>query len=220
MIIVAGDSWGEGQWFDSPDHVPMPKWPGFHHYWTHHKKDTEAINVSFGGYSNHQAVSALDMHMAHHRRWSSAKVVIWLTCVLRDLPANYKVADIDAWTHQHYVTVFERMILLAQQHPCEISILGGLGDIPQTFPAQLSDRVNILLHSTAKFMNPDFDAASPYGHFTLVENVPAGPGRHKVFAELEKKFNYMQSRRDIYHDGGHFGRTAYQQIFEHVQSKI
>jgi hypothetical protein len=219
MIIVAGDSWGEGQWFDSPSHMPMPKWPGFHYYWTWHH-GYEAINISYGGYSNHQAVSALDMHFAQAHCWKTAKVIIWLTCVLRDYPLDHEIDDMDSWTHNHYKNIFERLTLLSQRYDCEISILGGLGDIPWCFPTKLSDRVTILLHSTAKFVNPDYDADSPYGHFTLVDHLPAGTARQKVFAELEKKFDYMQARRDIYPDGGHFGRMSYRKLYEYVQSKI
>ena len=214
MILVAGDSWGEGQWFDGLG----IKWPGFHHYWIHNQID-DAINVSYGGYSNHQLVSALDMHLAHNHIPPRMSLV-WLTCALRDYPRGIDVEDIDQWTRTHYEGVFSRLITIGQRYSCQIRILGGLGDIPRFFPAQLSPNVCIMMHSTAKFVNPDFEFESPFGHITLIDNIPNISQRHKVFVELEKKFDYMQSRRDIYHDGVHFGSASYQKIYNYVQPKI
>jgi hypothetical protein len=218
MIIVAGDSWGEGQWFDTPT-GPGPRWPGFHHYWIHDQID-HAVNVSFGGYSNHQAVSALDMFLTHKYSWPSANVIVWLTCVLRDFPVNHTVDNIDTWIQRHYENIFDRLALIAQRHLVQISILGGLGDIPRCFPSQISSNVSILLHSTSKFLNTEYNTELPYGHITLIENIPAGTARLNVFTELEKKFDYMQSRKDIYPDGVHFGQQSYQKIYDYVKTKI
>jgi hypothetical protein len=105
MILIAGDSWGEGQWLDGPG----IKWPGFHHYWIHNQIDN-AVNVSYGGYSNHQSVSALDMNLAHRNR-PPRTTLIWLTCALRDYPRAINVKDIDQWTRAHYEGVFDRVPL-------------------------------------------------------------------------------------------------------------
>jgi hypothetical protein len=218
MIIIAGDSWGEGRWVDTST-GDGPRWPGFHHYWIHDKLD-HAVNVSFGGYSNHQAVSALDMFLAHKYSWPSANVIIWLTCVLRDFPVNYEVDNIDTWVQRHYENIFDRLVMIAQRHSVQVSILGGLGDIPRHFPSRLSSNVSIMLHSTSKFLNPEYNFELPYGHITLLENIPAGTNRLKVFADLEKKFDYMQSRKDIYPDGGHFVQQSYQKIYDYAKTKI
>jgi hypothetical protein len=217
MIIIAGDSWGEGQWVDTPT-GPGPKWPGFHHYWV--QQQIDAVNVSYGGYSNHSAVSALDMHFAHKNVFSDSIVIIWLTCVLRDYPRGINVPDIDQWVRTHYENIFDRLISIGQKYSCQIKVLGGLGDIPRFFPTQLSPRVSIMLHSTGKFINPKFEFESPFGHITLVDCILNTDHRHKVFIELEKKFDYMQSNRNIYHDGGHFGSNSYQKIYNYVQSQI
>lgn len=214
MILIAGDSWGEGQWLDGPG----TRWPGFHHYWIHNQID-DAVNVSYGGYSNHQSVSALDMNLAH-RNIPPRTSLIWLTCALRDYPRDIGVKDIDQWTQTHYEGVFSRLITIGQRYSCQIRILGGLGDIPRSFPTHLSPYVSIMLHSTAKFVNPDFEFESPFGHVTLIDSIPDMSQRHKVFVDLEKKFDYMQSRRDIYHDGVHFGSAAYQKIYNYVQPQV
>lgn len=219
MIAIAGDSWGEGKFLDIPEGKPGPRWPGFHYYWLLNGV-TQIVNVSRGGYSNHQAVSALEMHLCNRNYTPVDTVVIWLTCVLRDYPTKSDIKDIDGWTQRHYQNIFDRLIAIAQNNNCKIHILGGLGDIPTSFPAQLSPEVSIMLHSTAKYMNPEYNLESPYGHFTLVENIHDIDQRHQTFLALEKKFNYMQSRRDIYADGVHFGAMAYQRIFNYVQSKI
>jgi hypothetical protein len=217
MILIAGDSWGEGQWIDHSNSL-TPRWPGFHHYWVQNQVPIE--NISFGGYSNHQAVSALDMRLAHKNLFSNLTVIIWLTCTLRDYPIGIKVSDIDQWIYSHYENVFDRLISIAQKYQCCIKIMGGLGDIPRSFSSELSSRVSIILHSTSKFVNPEYQFELPYGHITLIDNVPDVAQRHKIFVGLEKKFNYMQSRRDIYHDGVHFGSSAYQKIHNYVQSQI
>lgn len=217
MILIAGDSWGEGCWIDNSN-TEYPQWPGFHHYWVQNQVPVE--NISFGGYSNHQAVSALDMRLAHNNLFSNLDVIIWLTCALRDYPMGINVPDIDQWIDSHYKNVFDRLISIAQKYRCSIKIMGGLGDIPRSFSSELSSRVSIMLHSTAKFVNPEYQFELPYGHITLIDSVPDIAQRHKVFVGLEKKFDYMQSRRDIYHDGVHFGSNAYQKIYNYVQSQI
>jgi hypothetical protein len=216
MIVIAGDSWGEGQWRDNSK-GPNSIWPGFHHYWI--QSGEAAVNISFGGLSNYQIIDSLDYHFAN-QTLNRRAVIVWLTCVLRDYPKGLITHDIDSWTSEHYQTIFNRLIYLGHQYQTKIYILGGLGDIPRSFDSKLSTTVTILAHSTAKLINPHYEFESPSGHFTLIENVSPISQRHKIYQRLENKFNYMQSNLNIYHDGCHFGCKSYQTIFNYVQSKI
>jgi hypothetical protein len=209
MIIIAGDSWGEGQY--STDQLGT-KWPGFHHYWVMHK--TPAINVSYGGYSNHQSLSALEMYLSKTDTQILRRVIVWLTCVLRDYPPGHQVANIEHWVIRHYENIFDRVITLAHFYNCDVELLGGLGDIPRSFPEKLSSRVKIKLHSTAKFVNSDYSYEMPYGHITQVDRIPDLEQRYKLLEYIEPKRNYMKSRRDIYPDTGHFGQDQYQQLYQ------
>jgi hypothetical protein len=213
MIIIAGDSWGEGCY--QMDHSGT-RWPGFHHYWN--KSNGMAINVSYGGYSNHQSLSALEMHLIKTGpRTQNRRIILWLTCVLRDYPPNHPVDNIENWKQRHYENIFDRVIVLAHSYNCDIELLGGLGDIPRSFPEKLSSRAKIKLHSTAKFVNSDYSYEMPYGHITQVDRIPNLEQRYKLLEYIEPKRNYMTSRQDIYPDTAHFGATQYQQLYEFLK---
>lgn len=206
MIVIAGDSWGEGNYQMNPQ---GDKWPGFHHYWK--KSNYPAINISYGGYSNHRSLSALEVYLT---KTGQKRVIVWLTCVLRDYPPGHQVDNIEHWVTRHYENIFDRVITLAHFYNCDIELLGGLGDIPRSFPEKLSSRVKIKLHSTAKFVNSDYSYEMPYGHITEIDRIPELEQRYKLLEYIEPKVNYMKSRRDIYPDTAHFGQDQYQQLYQ------
>lgn len=90
MIVIAGDSWGEGRYQIDPSGT---KWPGFHHYWI--QENCQAINISHGGNSNHQSLSELEVYLKNKDTKKSRHVIVWLTCVLRDYPPGHTVDDLD-----------------------------------------------------------------------------------------------------------------------------
>jgi len=208
MIIIAGDSWGEGKY---PTDQLGTKWPGFHHYWITH--GISAINLSYGGYSNHQSLSVVEIYLSKTGT-QKRRVILWLTCALRDYPPDHPIDNIEHWVTRHYENIFDRVITLAHFYNCDIELLGGLGDIPRSFPEKLSSRVKIKLHSTAKFVNSDYSYEMPYGHVTQIDRIPNLEQKYKLLEYIEPKINYMESRRDIYPDSAHLGQKSYQQIYQ------
>jgi len=209
MIVIAGDSWGEGYY---PINLQGDKWPGFHHYW---KGSTIAINISHGGNSNHKSFSELELKLSEGFS-VRPRVIVWLTCVLRDYPPGHPVDNIETWTQRHYENIFDRAITLAHSYNCTIELLGGLGDIPRSFPESLSSRVSIKCYSTVKFVDPDYNYEMPYGHITQVDRIPDIESRLRLLEYIEPKRTYI-TNPDGPCPGGHLGSTQYQQIYEFLK---
>jgi hypothetical protein len=142
------------------------------------------------------------------------RVILWLTCVLRDYPPGHPIDNIEHWVIRHYENIFDRVITLAHFYNCNIELLGGLGDIPRSFPEKLSSCVKIKLYSTIKFVIPEYSYEMPYGHITEVDRIPNLEQKYKLLEYIEPKINYMKSRRDIFPDTAHFGRDQYQQLYQ------
>jgi hypothetical protein len=211
MIIIAGDSWGEGYYQMNPQGV---KWPGFHHYWNN--SDCLAINISYGGNSNHKSFSELELKLS--KGFSvRPRVIVWLTCVLRDYPPGHSVDSIEKWTQRHYENIFDRAITLAHCYNCDIELLGGLGDIPRSFPEKLSSRVSIRCYSTIKFIDPDYSYEMPYGHITQVDRIPDENLKFKLIDYIVPKDKYLKTSNGHFPDNAHPGPDQYQKIYEFLK---
>ena len=218
MIFIAGDSWGEGYYQTDP--ASGAKWPGFHHYWI--KNNQRAVNISHGGNSNHQTLSELQVYLTNKRNHNRLRVIVWLTCVLRDYPTDHDVGDIDHWVYRHYENIFDRCTSLAHQHRCTIELLGGLGDIPRLFPHKITDRVQIRLHSVPAFIDNNYQFEMPYGHITQVDGIPDMHLKSKLLDQIQPKHEYLTDPNGHF-PAGHPGPIQYSKVFEflnHVQSKI
>ena len=213
MIVIAGDSWGEGRYQLDPN--SGVKWPGFHHYWI--QENYPAINISQGGNSNHQSLSELEIYLNNKHTKKSRRIIVWLTCVLRDYPPGHAVDNLDQWVHRHYENIFDRSITLAHSHNCTIELLGGLGDIPRSFPEQLSSRVKIRLHSTIKFVDPDYSHEMPYGHITQVDRIPDSNLKSKLIDYIESKDKYLKTPNGYFPDNAHPGQDQYQKIYKFLK---
>ena len=212
MIIIAGDSWGEGHYQMNPQGV---KWPGFHHYWK--KSNYLAVNISYGGYSNHQSLSALEVYLTKTGpQPQKRRVILWLTCVLRDYPPGHPIDNIEHWVTRHYENIFDRVINLAHFYNCDIELLGGLGDIPRSFPEKLSSCVKIKLYSTIKFVDPDYNYEMPYGHITQVDRIPDINLKSKLIEHIEPKHKYLKNINRHF-PGGHPGADQYQKIYQFLK---
>jgi hypothetical protein len=210
MIIIAGDSWGEGYYQLDPD---GSRWPGFHHYWAQRGK--QAINISHGGNSNHQSFSDLEVFLASSKP-KMKRVIVWLTCVLRDYPPDHAVDNIEHWVTRHYENIFDRAITLAHFYDCRLELLGGLGDIPRSFPEKLSSRVSIRCYSTIKYVDPDYAYEMPYGHITQVDRIPDANVKSKLIEHIEPKYKYLRNPNG-HCPGGHLGADQYQKIYEFLK---
>jgi len=211
MIVIAGDSWGEGYYQTS---TSGDKWPGFQHYWTQTGKT--AANISHGGNSNHQSFSELELYLKNGTP-VIPRVIVWLTCVLRDYPPGHPVDNIEHWVTRHYENIFDRAITLAHFYNCTIELLGGLGDIPRCFPEKLSSRVSIRCYSTVKFVDPDYTHEMPYGHITQVDRIPDLETKLDLLKHIEPKENYIRSPHGPCPQNAHFGPQQYQQIYEFLK---
>lgn len=209
LIIIVGDSWGEGCYQLDPSGT---KWPGFHHYWI--QENLPAINISNGGNSNHQSLSELEVYLSKTDRSKPSRVIVWLTCALRDYPPGHAVDNFNQWVHRHYQNIFDRVIALAHFRNCTIELLGGLGDIPRSFPEQLSSRVKIRLHSVAKFIDPDYNYEMPYGHLTQVDRIPDINLKSKLIDYIEPKHKYLLTPNGHFPDSAHPGPIQYQKIYQ------
>jgi hypothetical protein len=207
MILIAGDSWAE-----------------FYHK-TYSQIRPDSIGISRGGNSNNQSLSDLEIAfgLGLNAKNKISRVILWLTCVLRDYPPEHPIKDIDQWVTRHYENIFDRAITLAHFHKCHVKLIGGLGDIPRSFPAKLSSRVNIELYSASKLVDPEYKYEMPYGHITQVDRIPDPEQRQKLLEYVEPKSSYMNHRRDLYPDAGHLGPDQNKKIYDflhNVQSKI
>lgn len=210
MIVIAGDSWGEGYYRINPQ---GDKWPGFHHYWNN--SGCSAINISHGGNSNHKSFSELELKLSEGFS-VRPRVIVWLTCVLRDYPSDHTVDSIENWTQRHYENIFDRAITLAHFYNCTIELLGGLGDIPRSFPEKLSSRVSIQCYSTIKFVDPGYSYEMPYGHITQVDRIPDINLKSKLIDHIEPKHKYLRNINRHF-PGGHPGADQYQKIYQFLK---
>jgi len=210
MIIIAGDSWGEGYYLT--DSIGT-KWPGFQHHWNQEGK--QAINISHGGNSNHQSLSELELKLGEGF-FARRRVIVWLTCVLRDYPPDHPIDSIEHWVSRHYENMFDRAITLAHFYNCTIELLGGLGDIPRSFPEKLSSRVSIKCYSTIKFVDPDYNYEMPYGHITQVDRIPDINLKSKLIEHIEPKHKYLENLNGHF-PGGHPGAEQYQKIYQFLK---
>ena len=211
MIVIAGDSWGEGYYQTDSNGT---KWPGFHHYWS--QSNYSAINISHGGNSNHQSLSDLEVYLVGEGSTQLRRVILWLTCVLRDYPPGHPVDSIEHWVTRHYENIFDRAITLAHFYNCDIELLGGLGDIPRSFPEKLSSRVSIKCHSTIKFVDPTYSHEMPYGHITQIDRIPDINLKSKLIDHVEPKHKYLK-KSNGHCPGGHLGADQYQKIYQFLK---
>ena len=211
MIVIAGDSWGEGYYQMNPQ---GDRWPGFQHHWTQTGKP--AINISHGGNSNHQSFSELELYLKNSKP-VIPRVIVWLTCVLRDYPPGHPVDNIEHWVTRHYENIFDRAITLAHFYNCTIELLGGLGDIPRSFPKNLSTRVTIKCHSTIKLIDHNYSFEMPYGHITQTNRIPDVKQKLVLLEHIKPKHDYILNPYGPCPDAGHFGPQQYQQIYEFLK---
>jgi hypothetical protein len=218
MIIIAGDSWGEGK-FQIDPHTGA-KWPGFHHYWKLYKPEIGIENISHGGLSNYQIIANLSRSFYEHYgqfQRHRGRAIVWLTCVLRDYPTNHHVNDLNQWVTHHYENLFAQAVTMAHRHNCTIEFIGGLGDIPRTFPEKLSDLVEIKIYSTAKFVDPDYQYEMPYGHITEVDNIPNINIKSKLLDYIQPKHTYLSNPMGHFPDNAHPGPIQYEKVFQFLK---
>lgn len=207
-ILVAGDSWAESAWdFSDRDHRGLSTFFQNKGYTVH--------NIGQGGISNFDIVDRVESFLTTPDNKIS-DVIVFLTCPLRDLQSNCGwIRDIDQWADQNFYTALNRLSVLSSKFGINCYVVGGLGDIPEFFDKDFSQRVKISVHSFSRLLSPGYKKFR-YGDVKNVEYIPYTKQRLDVMAAIETKLNFFKANRNLFPDWAHPNIAGHKILFDYL----
>ena len=175
MIIIAGDSWGCGEWGVSDDTGPIVEFGTVTHTGLEQYLQDDGhnvINVSYGGSSNTDVCNQLNTSLntlSCVGKVSDINSIFvfqteWHRCYRHTLPVD-SVIDID-YIHRVMSSYYCRLSDLALKYNVRIGLIGGCTDVlwldafekeyPGVFIACQS-MINLCLNDNHRISNPLFD---------------------------------------------------------------
>lgn len=231
QILIAGDSWGCGEWNVECTEVLHP---GLEFYL---KNDGHTVtNISKGGCSNMDSIFRISSWLERFKDQSIDTVLIFQTEYTRDYK-HFKDSDdcqvnslndlADRWIERMYYRLSE----LAQQHQFKVYIIGGCSDT-KAFDNMSNDYpncniacqsfTNLLIENTPNIKTPVY---SWYTKSTeeLVEKIKRTSNNPtEILNELTRGFERESLLREnptlFYPDGKHPNRTGHQKLHEFLKT--
>lgn len=214
-IIIAGDSWGVGEWDRAPDRVThIINHQGLEQYF----KDTgyNVINLSKGGYSNTQSIAPLPKE--------SDSVIIWIqTDPLRDLRPYDRFKE----KFQSYQTLLDiQKELLTTTYSIlnklgKIYCIGGCSKLDLDLIKEFENLIPII-PSVPEFLLPNYihpkiwfsDWYELVDRQFDIDSIDKLLYNKKIQDSLADSWEYFQP------DGKHPNRHGHKKIFEYLNENI
>jgi hypothetical protein len=226
MILIAGDSWGCGEW-SSTEGIT-------HGGLAQHLIDNNlpVVNISLPGGNNDEIVTYTKFFLKNNRHLKISKVVLFQTDILRKPnPPDLSRGWLDFKTALCY-GYFNKIQDVARSFEIQFLVVGGLADI--AVPEQqlnLLPNVSIACQSfTNLIFNNCADIANPitsnfgYDSVHIINKIKSYSTADDIeillgdIEEQNQRQDIVNSNRQWFPDGAHPGHDAHKKLFEYLLS--
>lgn len=227
MILIAGDSWGCGEWsIDSGiTHGGLAQ----------HLIDNNlpVVNISLPSGNNDKITSYVKFFLKNNQHLKISKVVLFHTDILRTPnPPDLSRGWLDFKTATTF-GYFRNIQDLAQTFEIQFLVVGGLGDIlfsqedTKRYPnivLACQSFTNLIFNDFAGIDNP---IVSGFGYDSMhsinkIKSYSTADDIEMLLADIEEqrqRQDVINSNKQWFPDGSHPGRDAHKKLFDYLLSK-
>ena len=233
-ILIAGDSWGCGEWPGIEVESQQPIHQGLAQYIK--EDNSNVVNISRGASSNIMIYQSIDSYLSRLSNSDITKIFVFQTEYTRDYPfgreedwANVTEANsiADCWIDRFYNLLSE----LAKKYHCKIYLIGGVSDTLATIQQQgleiaCQSMTNLILTGRP---NNDFQPVLSWytsNDSVFVERLKSVLPNNKL-EHLINLIDIGYERENIlwnnpeyfYPDGAHPNRKGHKILFDYLKSQ-
>jgi len=240
-VIIAGDSWGAGEWTMPESPGPMIRLhPGLQYYLE--EQGQRVINISKRGGSNLDSLKQCDQFLTHNSDWAKTvrSVVFFQTEWVRDIMDLWHIAEAKKcsisecklqWVSRFYINLSK----ISRKFDIPVYVIGGASDTDwfDTFnrdhpgveiPCQ--SMTNLLVNDDPKVETPIMlcSGLAEQDFLDLIINLHGQQltlaDKQFVLDEIEKSEarckTWNQNPQWFYPDGSHANRKGHKKLFEYL----
>jgi len=224
MILIAGDSWGCGEW-SSTEGIT-------HGGLAQHLIDNNlpVVNISLPGGNNDEIVAYTKFFLKNNRHLKISKIVLFQTDILRrPNPPDLSRGWLDFKTALCY-GYFNKIQEVARSFEIQFLVVGGLADIAVSEEAlNLLPNVSIACQSFANLIfNDCTDIVNPitssFGYDSVhgvnkIKSYSTADDIEILLGDIEEqnqRQDIVNSNRQWFPDGSHPGRDAHKKLFDYL----
>jgi len=226
MILIAGDSWGCGEW-SSTEGIT-------HGGLAQHLIDNNlpVVNISLPSGNNDEVVSYTKFFLKNNRHLKISKVVLFQTDILRrPNPPDLSRGWLDFRTASCY-GYFNRIQDLARSFEIQFLVVGGLADIAisqqqldllPNVSIACQSFTNLIFNDRADIVNP---ITSNFGYDCIhginkIKSYSTADDIEILLSDIEEqrqRQDVINSNKQWFPDGSHPGRDAHKKLFDYLIS--